>query len=72
MGQNLEPKNGFFIFFHNPRPFLELGKYDQILTYFCYPIFVYKNYICIQKIMKIAPKLSVLLAKNQDRHPQWT
>ena len=46
---------------------MELCKYDQFLTYFWNLIFVYKNNTYIQKIMKIAPKLSVLLAKNHWR-----
>merc|ERR1712240_848154 len=65
--QNSEAKNGFFTNFLDFRPFLELGNYDQFLTYFWFPICVYKNYIYIPKIMKIALKLNVLLAKNHWR-----
>ena len=61
----------FSQFFLDFRPFLELGNYDQFLTYFWYPIFVYKNYTCIPKILKIAPKLSVLWAKMQACELQW-
>ena len=63
----MEPKNGSFLSNHSFRPFLELGNYDQFLTNFWIPIFVYKNYTCIQEITKFALKLTVLwLDKIRD------